>query len=128
MVMIFEEPKALGQLMQKGMVLTFRTEEHEHKLGKDWATDRRGGKKLCDVNVASVIVDPNMHQWNKLEEALVTVDDLRPFVSLSGFGTWSEWVEAIKRRNPKVDVLECAGYLYLVVTRNMTCVNSKSVP
>ena len=103
--MLFMEPKVLRQLLKNGAVVTFRVDEH--KLGKDWISDKRGGKKLADVIVSKIVLDKNLPS--------ATIYDLHPFVKLSGFQTTTEWIEAIKRRNPKSKPEELEGELYLVM-------------
>jgi hypothetical protein len=97
MVMIFENPKARQQLLSKGIVYTFR--KHEHVTGKDWATDRRCGKKICDINI-------------ELVKKITDADELLPYVSESGFKDFTEWLLTIQSLNPKMR--EIRGYLYKV--------------
>jgi len=80
MVMIFQNEKARRQLLEKGVVYTFR--KKPHKYGRDWATDRRGGKKICDIEVV----------WRT--EASPSM--LHLFVKDSGFKSLREWKEAIR--------------------------------
>ena len=80
MVIIFQNYKARKQLVHNGEVFTFRTKPH--KLGKDWITDMRCGKKICDVEVV---------QCFKINNS----DELKPFVNASGFETLTQWIDAI---------------------------------
>lgn len=60
MVMIFAHPQVRAYLLEHGCVYTFR--KHHMKtangvrpqVGKDWATDRRTGRKLADVYITPV--------------------------------------------------------------------------
>lgn len=45
MVTIFQVKEARDQLLNKGLVITFRAYNEKLNLGKDWATDKRCGKK-----------------------------------------------------------------------------------
>ena len=95
--MIFADEHARKQLLEKGFVYTFR--RYPHKEGKDWATDKRGGRKICDIYV---------ELWGKIDRAL----DLLPYLEHSGFGSIVEWVKAIRRLYPKMK--EVKGYIYRV--------------
>lgn len=97
MVMLFMNAKVRNFLLLHGFVYTFRRKRH--KLGKDWATDKRGGHKICDIYVAE--------EWH-----ISHVEDLRLFVDGSGFASIEEWIDAIKQFNPKMNRLE--GYIYHV--------------
>jgi len=97
MVMLFMNPTVRNFLLSKGYVYTFRIKRHN--WGKDWATDKRAGRKLCDIFVEN--------EWR-----VSGINDLRPFVHASGFDSIGEWVEAIKQFNPKLKFLE--GFVYLV--------------
>ena len=90
MVMIFQSNKALKHLMEKGYVFTFRIfKNYNRKLGRNWITDKRGGKKIADViicNATDYLIKPiPIH--------------LKDFVFASGFNTTTEWIEEIKRIN-----------------------------
>jgi hypothetical protein len=97
MVMIFADENARRQLLEKGFVYTFRT--HQHKVGRDWATDKRGGRKICDIDIMLV-------------KEIDSAEELIPFVDSSGFRNVYEWVRAIRRLNPKLR--EIQGFLYRV--------------
>jgi hypothetical protein len=95
--MIFTDENARRQLLEKGVVYTFRT--HKHKEGRDWATDKRRGKKICDVKVEFV-------------EEIRLPEQLIKYVGESGFEHIWDWLSAIHRLNPKMKKIE--GYLYKV--------------
>jgi hypothetical protein len=95
--MIFADEKARRQLLEKGFVYTFRI--RKHKVGRDWATDRRGGRKICDIDVMLV-------------REIASPEELIPYVIGSGFNNAYEWVRAIRRLNPKLRQIR--GYLYRV--------------
>jgi len=82
MVMIFSNEKARRQLLEKGIVFTFR--KKPHKLGKDWATDSYGGKKICDIDVV----------W-RAKVCPLELDNLDLFTRNSGFETLNAWIQAI---------------------------------
>lgn len=95
MVMIFQNPKARNQLLENGIVYTFRTKPHS--LGKDWATDKRGGKKIADINIERMEMISGGY--------LIRDNTLRPlllkYLKESGFDTISEWINVIKILNKK---------------------------
>ena len=121
MVMIFAHPKVRAYLLEHGLVYTFRKNHKKTpdgirlQIGKDWATDRRTGNKIADINITPMeSVD---------EDNLIQV--LAKYVWQSGFylssilgktdSAMSAWVTAIKGLNStqfirgwiyKVDVLE----------------------
>jgi hypothetical protein len=97
MVMIFADENARRQLLEKGVVYTLRV--RKHKEGRDWITDKRGGRKICDVKVEFV-------EGIRLSEQLIK------YVGESGFEHIWDWCEAIRRLNPKMKKIE--GYLYKV--------------
>lgn len=97
MVIIFQNEKALQQLLNKGTAYTFRT--HEHLICNDYVTNKRGGKKIAEVKVTKVI-------------PIKTIDEntLKPYVQESGFPTTEEWISAIKHFNPNIK----EGYIWKV--------------
>jgi hypothetical protein len=101
MVIIFQSEKARDFLLFWGWVFTFRTRKRK-KLGRDWMTDRRGGKKIVDVWVL---------YWAKVHISKLT----RQHVKYSGFETKKEWLEEIKRLNH--GILPEVGYVYKVEKR-----------
>jgi hypothetical protein len=96
MVMLFINEHARKQLLKKGEVVTFRRKQH--KEGLDWATDKRGGNKICNIYITCLC---------KVEK----IEDLIPYVSLSGFNSIKDWVSAIRNFIGKS---ELKGYLYYV--------------
>jgi hypothetical protein len=69
----------------------------------DWATDARGHPKLVDVAIS-------------FERKVESERDLEPFLEISGFATYGEWVKDFYRLNPKAKTVK--GYLLLVVNMN----------
>ena len=100
MVMIFNSEKAREQLRTMGEVITFRLKERK-VVGFDWATDKRGGKKLFDVFVEEEGKD-------------ITPMDLEDYIEYSGFKSLEEWIGEITRLH------KCSanakGFLYRVAT------------
>jgi len=97
MVMLFMNPTVRNFLLSHGYVYTFRVKRH--KKGKDWATEKRTGKKLCDITIQE-------------ERPIRDASELQQFVQGSGFKSLEEWVQAIREYNPKLrDIL---GWIYLV--------------
>jgi len=95
--MIFQSEKARRFLLENGVVFTFRAKRRK-KLGEDWITDRRGGRKIADILVE--------------EEGKFKPQDLGLYVKYSGFSTLEEWIEEIKRLNG--GRLPAEGRLYKV--------------
>jgi len=98
MVIIFSDPNARHQLLEKGLVYTFRKNLRKNsdyeKPRRDWATDRRGGKKICDVKITL------LKGWSVFSlVGFPNFSPLIPYVEWSGFKTIDEWVDAIKRLN-----------------------------
>ncbi len=105
MVISFSDPLARRQLLEKGRVVTFRKTLRKQFLKgskswddaasgldlwiKDWANTGRGTKKIADVKIRLI----GMVKIHKLREVLSR------YVSLSGFETVEEWIEAIRRLN-----------------------------
>jgi hypothetical protein len=100
MVMLFMNEIVRKFLLAQGYVYTFRVKRH--KLGRDWATEKRTGKKLCDITIQE-------------ERPILDGDELQQFAHGSGFETGEEWAKAIHERNPKLKDIQ--GYVYLVTVR-----------
>jgi len=108
MVVIFSHPKVREFLMKNGIVYTYRkmhpktADGIRPQIGKDWATDRRCGKKIADVVITPV-------------EAINNPQDikiLRKYVSKSGFRTVRDWTLAIRELNPRYTI---CGWVYKVI-------------
>ena len=98
MVISFSVKEARDQLMNKGEVNTFRWKKRK-KTGKNWANEKRGGKKIADVFIGEA-------------RLIETVSDLDPYLSKSGFKTRKEWVDVIM--SMKLPPFYMIGYLYKV--------------
>jgi len=116
MVIIFSNEKARNQLLNEGVVYTFRKNrrkqfekmpEHRQRQGfavTDWATDKRMGKKITNVII-------NEYGPHRLEEpGPYSLDDLAPYTQWSGFNSLEEWKEAILEFSPGLE----NGWLYKV--------------
>ncbi len=115
MVMIFAHPRVRAHLLEKGMVYSFR--KHHKKTsdgirpqtGKDWATDRRTGKKIADIHVAALEPIDSLNMEQVLEK----------YVPESGFYQGDgplddailEWTQAINDLNPDAPI---AGWIYQI--------------
>jgi len=108
MVVIFSHPKVREFLMKNGIVYTFRKMNPKtfngirHKIGNDWATNQRGGKKIMDVKITP------MQRITSVQEAHI----LRKYVSKSGFRTVRDWTLAIRELNPRYTI---CGWVYKVI-------------
>lgn len=105
MVMIFQSEKALKELLDSGIVYTFRllrSDGQSRKLGKEWITYKRRGKKIGDVIVSTLF---------KVAHPIPL--ELKLFAPYSGFGSVEEWIKEIKKLNPDPDI-GYAGEVYCV--------------
>ncbi len=98
MVMSFSNDKVRKQLLEKGLVYTFRIKKR-HTEGKDWANDGRCKPKICDITV-------------KFVKDVSSINDLIPYAGDSGFLHAWDWVCAIFKLNPKLKRIR--GFLYEV--------------
>lgn len=94
--MLFMDENVRKQLLEHGEVVTFR--KYLHNEGRDWATDKRRGKKLCDIEV-------------KLIGEINNPSELIPYLEKSGFQHLWDWVAAIRKFIGKDKI---QGYLYHV--------------
>jgi len=107
MVMLFKSRKALDFLLKHGEVVTFRL--HERKTGKDWITDRRGGKKIADVEVVLL---------EKVRKPSYRATYFQKYVHKSGFDNVKEWWDEIVKLNGFSKFMNAEkGYFYLVRLR-----------
>lgn len=106
MVMIFESKKALLELLDRGIVYTFRkisSDGGTRKLGKDWVTYKRGGKKLGTIIVST--------QDKPMYPIPISLSLYQPY---SGFETVEEWIAEIKRLNKNDEYIGYCGIIYLI--------------
>jgi len=105
MVIIFSNEYAREYLLEYGIVYSFRKGPVRKQLGKDWMTDRRGGKKISDVYIEAIEeIEPGM---------LYT--KLTPYYKQSGFYSADEWITIIASLNKwELPV----GWLYKVILIN----------
>lgn len=115
MVMIFVHEKVREYLMKQGLVYTFRKYHKKTlngirpQIGKDWATDKRCGKKIADIYITPM----------ELVDALNMGQVLSKYARESGFyfghgrvdDAVSEWARAINSFNPRDPT---AGWIYKV--------------
>lgn len=97
MVIIFQSEKARKQLLERRSVVTFRTNRRKH-IDNDWATDKRGGKKICNIYIEEI-------------DYIEKLDKLSPFREESGFDNLEEWTNEIRKLNKHHMV---SGWLYKV--------------
>ena len=95
--MIFKSEKTRRFLLQNGVVFTFRAKRRK-RLGRNWITDRRGGKRI-----AYILIE---------EEGVFKPSQLHLYVDYSGFSTLEEWIKEIERLNR--GRLPAEGWLYKV--------------
>ena len=101
MVIIFQNRQVLDHLLKTGEVYTYR--RAPKRLGRDWATDRRCGKKVADVYI---------HLIAKVTRESIP-EELDKVSPQSGLNTVESWMQAIENLN-RGEVPE-AGWLYHVV-------------
>lgn len=119
MVMIFANEKVREYLLEHGLVFTYRKNHRKTpdgirpQIGKDWATDKRTGKKIADINITPMeSIDSQNVRW-------VLFKYVRESGFYTGLGRSSEavskWIMAIKSLNPfaprdgwiyKVEIIE----------------------
>lgn len=99
MVIIFQSEKVRNFLLDKGEVVTFRKNKRK-KVGKDWMTDKRGGKKLGDVDI----------DYLGKRDPTTDLDSID--IAYSGFRTLEEWLNTIRSLNKGQLPL---GHLYHVM-------------
>ena len=83
MVVIFEIEQVREFLLKHGSVWTVR--DHPLKLGMNWMTDKRRGKKIADIKVE--------------DKGPIKIENLVIFLGESGFESCEEWIETIKKLN-----------------------------
>lgn len=98
MVMSFSSEKARKQLLEYGVVCTFRKNRRK-RVGKDWANEKRGEKAFADIYVEEIGEVNPFH-------------DLTPYIEKSGFKSIDEWLREIKRLND--GRVLARGWLYKV--------------
>lgn len=98
MVISFSIKEARDQLMNKGVVYTFRWKRRK-KTGKTWANEKRCGKKIADVYIDK----PRL---------IESPSDLDVYVSGSGFKARKEWLDVILSMHKRFNQMH--GYLYKV--------------
>jgi len=105
MVIIFSNEYARDYLLEHGIVYTFRKSPARKRIGKDWMTDRRTGKKISDVFIEAIEeIEPEM-----------LYPKLNPYYKQSGFDSTEEWITIIASLN-KWELP--TGWLYKVVLLN----------
>ena len=116
MVMIFAHPKVRAYLLEHGLVYTFRKNHKKTpdgirpQIGKDWATDRRTGNKIADINITP------MESVNGINMAQVLIKYVLESGFHPGYGPVdiSEWAAAINSLNPDKPT---HGWVYKVELR-----------
>lgn len=98
MVISFSSPLPRTQLLEKGIVYTFRKTKRK-QLGKTWANEGRLKPKICDVFIEEV----GQFRASRLE----------PYVEWSGFESLGNWYGEIVRLNKGWDI-DQMGWLYRV--------------
>ena len=113
--MIFNQPRVRAYLLEHGLVYTYR-KHHEKtadgvrlQTGRDWATDKRCGKKIADI-----LVTP-MEPINGLNMGQTLTKYARESGFYAGHGrvddAVSEWTQAINSLNPDEPT---KGWIYQV--------------
>ena len=83
-MMLFKSKKALEFLLKQGEVVTFRL--HKRREGKDWVTNKRGGKKIVEVEIVLL---------EEIENPSWRATKFQKYVDKSGFNSLKEWWDAI---------------------------------
>lgn len=99
---VFSNEIARNQLIDEGVVTTFRT--RERTVGETWWRESRTGEKRGDCTVEVVCeCDPSVHA------------QLDQFVSTSGFESVAEWQDSIKQLHD--GDIPHTGWIYRVTPR-----------
>lgn len=103
MVIIFNVPEARNQLLENGIVYTYRWTPRK-KTGDDWANSKRCTKKIADVYIEDY------------GETRCDEETLLPFAAESGFNDVNAWIKKIlEKANPNGNI---HGHLYKVTQRS----------
>ena len=103
MVISFSNEGVFKYFLSEREVYTFRL-RRRLQTGYTWMNDRRGGKKLADVDVKEV--------------GEFQVKDLRPFLDKSSFKTLASWWSALQiLSGSRVVTMNTRGWLYKVMLR-----------
>jgi len=97
MPIVFSSEKPRKQLLEHGIVYTFRAKRRK-RVGDNWAKSSRNGTKICDVYIEEIDLIGSLR--------------LMPYVKLSGFDDLGEWVLEIIRLNE--GKILARGWLYKV--------------
>lgn len=100
--MAFQSSKARAFLLRTGFVYTFRKKKRKKEMGRDWISEKRGGKKIANVFILKI-------------KEINDMDDLERYVPQTGFDSLKEWKDEITNMNG--GKLPNSGYLYLVQIR-----------
>jgi len=101
MVMIFSSEWARNSLLNSGFVVTARKNRRK-RIGHDWATDKRGGKRICGITIFEL----GLYRM-ELATSL--------YLEMSGFPTPTRWNEEIANLNKTIPL---EMWLYLVINRD----------
>ena len=109
MVMIFSSEKPREFLFKNRYVLTWRkvTLNFERKLGKEWITNKRCGKKIADV-IVSIVTKCGIPPSEFF---------LKDYVFASGFQTATEWRDEILKLNKPDPDIGLIGNIYCVILK-----------
>jgi len=107
-VMLFKSHKALAYLLRHGYVYTIRAKKRPE--GKDWVTNKRGGKKIANVFVKYVGV-VRIEETGSIVLTKCGVRLLEEYVRKSGFWDEQEWLEEVRKLN---GTLPDKAHLYFV--------------
>ena len=113
MVMIFSNWRVREYLLEHGLVYTYRKNHKKTadgirpQTGRDWATDRRTGKKIADINVTPMEPIDSLN----MRRVLTKYAKESGFHQDSWFNAIFEWTMAIKSLNPNAPT---AGWIYRV--------------
>ncbi|MBA7602424.1 hypothetical protein ES703_09513 [subsurface metagenome] len=119
MVMIFAHEKVREYLLEHGMVYTFRTHHKKTadgirpQVGRDWATDRRTGKKIADIFITPIEPISSLNIGKVLTKYAKESGFYRdPFLFENAFSVAIfDWARAINALNPNGPT---AGWIYRV--------------
>ena len=108
MVLIFKSSKALSYLLNHGCVYTLRAKKRRE--GRDWVTNKRGGKKIANVLI-KYVGEVKISETGSTVLTKCGVRLLEEYVCRSGFWSEEEWLNEVRKLN---GTLPDRAHLYFV--------------
>ena len=113
MVMIFAHHRVRKYLLEHGLVYTYRKNHPKTAdgirpwIGRDWATDRRTGKKIADIKITPMEPIDSLNMGQVLWKYAIDSGFFRGVIQYAV----NDWAKAINSLNPNKPT---AGWIYRV--------------